>query len=93
VRSRRERRVSSEDNDRSGARATYEVTGVDANEDTASLRALSNLLDRLDLTLPLDGDSDVAEGLLDELLDGVGLTSGEDKVVGIVLLEHPPHSL
>jgi len=79
--------------EQSAVARTHEVARVDANENTASLGALANLLDRLDLALPLDGDSDVAEGLLDELLDGVSLSGGENEVIGLVLLKHPPHSL
>ena len=42
-----------------------------------------------------EGEGDVPnmlEGLLDKLTDGVGLSRGEDEVVGGVVLEHHPHA-
>lgn len=46
-----------------------------------SVRSLRNL------------DSKNTESLFDELADGVGLTSGEDEVLGSLLLKHHPHAL
>lgn len=39
----------------------------------------------------LEGDADNLERLVNKLLDGVGLTSGQNIVVRGVLLQHTPH--
>lgn len=72
---------------------THEVAGVDANEHAASLGADTDLLDRLALSLPIDGDVDASESLLNKLLDGVGLASSQNEVVGLILLQHHVHAL
>lgn len=64
---------------------------VNLDKGTAGLGAVADFVDVL--ALPADGDADVAESLLDELADGVGLVGGEDKVIRLVLLEHSPHAL
>lgn len=69
-----------------------EVTRVDADKRSASLGANTDLVNRLALALPPDRDADVAESLLDVLLDRVSLSRREDKVVGLVLLQHEVHS-
>ena len=43
-----------------GGKETHEVAGIDADEDLSSLGRDTNLVDRLLLSLPLDGDC--AEG-------------------------------
>jgi hypothetical protein len=48
--------------------------------------------DVTELFLP-DLDSKNTESLFDKLPDGVGFTSGEDEVLGSVLLKHRPHAL
>lgn len=40
-----------------------------------------------------DLDSKNTKGLFDKLADGMGFSSGEDEIIGSVLLEHHPHTL
>ena len=71
-----------------------EVTGVDLHKLAAFIGGIdSDLIDGSGLASPLDGDADNLEGLLNELADSVGLSGGEDVVIGLILLKHAPHTL
>jgi hypothetical protein len=69
-----------------------EVSRVDGNKDTGLVLGIHTLLVDA-LTDPLESDTNGSEGLLAKLLDGVRLTSGKNKVIGDLLLEHEPHAL
>jgi len=45
---------------------------------------------KFDVVLPVEAD--VGEGDFEKFADGVGFAGGDDVVVGLVLLEHQPHS-
>ena len=71
-----------------------EVAGVNLHKLAALIGGInSDLIDGSGLASPLDGGADNLEGLLDKFTDGVGLSSGEDVVIRLVLLEHAPHAL
>lgn len=70
-----------------------EVSLINSNENFASLRALSNLVDSIPLSFPNDSDTDMSESLLDEFTNGMGLSSSENEIIRFVLLKHSPHSL
>ena len=40
---------------------------------------------------PLDFNSGLLEGQLAKLPDGMGFASGDDEIIGVILLEHEPH--
>ena len=71
-----------------------EVAGVNLHKLAALIGGInSDLIDGSGLASPLDGGADNLEGLLDKFTDGVGLSSGEDVVIRLILLEHAPHAL
>ncbi len=71
-----------------------EVLGIDFNQDAILIVGINtNLVDGAGLALPLNGSANNGEGTLDELANGVGLSGGQDVVVGLLLLEHAPHTL
>jgi hypothetical protein len=41
----------------------------------------------------VNGDSNVTESLLDEFTNGVSFTSSENEIIGLILLQHAPHTL
>ena len=82
--------IAEEKFDLSGA----EVLGIDFNQDAILIVGINtNLVDGAGLALPLDGSANNGEGTLDELANGVGLSGGQDVVIGLLLLEHAPHTL
>ena len=82
--------IAEEKFDLSGA----EVLGIDFNQDAILIVGINtNLVDGAGLALPLDGSANNGECTLDELANGVGLSGGQDVVIGLLLLEHAPHTL
>ena len=82
--------IAEEKFDLSGA----EVLGIDFNQDAILIVGINtNLVDGAGLALPLDGSANNGEGTLDELANGVGLSGGQDVVIGLLLLKHAPHTL
>jgi len=68
-----------------------EVALVHADEGAAGGDLDANLVDSLALETNLHIGN--LERLIDEVPHGVGLTGGDDEVLGLVLLEHPPHAI
>mmetsp|Transcript_17849 Transcript_17849/g.51100 ORF Transcript_17849/g.51100 Transcript_17849/m.51100 type:complete len:406 (-) Transcript_17849:40-1257(-) len=71
-----------------------EVLGIDSNQDAILVVGINtNLIDGASLALPLDGSANNCEGTLDEFTNGMGLSGGQDVVIGLILLKHAPHTL
>ena len=71
-----------------------EVLGIDSNQDPVLVVGVNtNFIDGSGLALPLDGGTNNGKGALDELTNGVGLSGCQDVIIGLILLEHAPHTL
>lgn len=67
------------------------ILWVNSDNNFTSGGVLSNL--SVTFALPLDIDIDMLESLLDKLTHGMHLTSGQDKIIWLLSLQHQPHSL
>src|SRR5579862_1839713 len=67
------------------------VGRVDSNQNIAGPRATAGLITTL--ASPRDRPSDIMKGALDEFAHGMGFAGREHIVVGLALLQNPPHAV